>query len=45
MKFIQTDKRSKAIKAMPGAAKIVKVIGGYMCFESIDEWITWTKQV
>jgi hypothetical protein len=28
----------------PWAAKIVKVHGGYMAFESIDDWKVWKSQ-
>lgn len=28
----------------PWAAKVVKVEGGYLAFESIADWKTWQKQ-
>ena len=28
----------------PWAAEIVEVDGGYMAFESVDEYENWTKQ-
>lgn len=42
--FVETTYRAKAVKECPWAGKIVKVCGGYMCFESIDDYKTWTNQ-
>lgn len=42
--FIETDKRAEAVKACPWAAKIIKVDGGYMAFESHDDYKTWKNQ-
>lgn len=36
--------RKQAVAAMPWAAKIVKVEGGYMGFESVNDYNTWSKQ-
>ena len=44
MTFIQTDKRSEAVKERPEASKIVKADGGYMAFETIEEYETWKNQ-
>jgi hypothetical protein len=41
---INTEKRNEAVKAMPWAAKIAKVSGGFMGFESIDDYKTWKGQ-
>lgn len=43
-KFIQTDSRYKAKKECLWAAKIVKVHDGFLCFESIQDYITWKNQ-
>lgn len=42
--FVETDSREVAKKECPWAAKIVKVEGGYMCFESITDYNTWKNQ-
>lgn len=36
--------RQAAQKAAPWAVKIVKVDGGYIAFESIQDYATWRKQ-
>lgn len=36
--------RAQAKRLMPWASKIVKVDGGYMGFESIDDYETWRNQ-
>ena len=41
---INTEKRYEAVKAMPLAAKIVKVCGGYMGFESMTDFEIWKNQ-
>lgn len=41
---VETTSRAAAVKAMPWAAKIVKVCGGYMGFESIADYETWKRQ-
>jgi hypothetical protein len=43
-KFIETESRNEAKKAAPWAAKIVRVCGGYMAFQSITDWKTWKNQ-
>lgn len=42
--FIQVDSRKQAKDTAPWAAKIVKVDGGYVAFESIADYETWRKQ-
>ena len=42
--FIETTSRKDAVAAMPWAAKIVKVDGGYMGFESADDYTVWRNQ-
>jgi hypothetical protein len=42
--FVQTDTRKAAANACPWAAVIVKVCGGYMCFESRADYATWRGQ-
>lgn len=37
--------RQKAIRECPFTpAKVVKVCGGYMCFESVDDYEVWKIQ-
>lgn len=42
--FVECGTRKQAQVACPWAAKIVKVEGGYMCFESVDDYNTWLRQ-
>ena len=41
---VETTSRAAAVKAMPWAAKVVKVCGGYMGFESLSDYETWKRQ-
>ena len=36
--YIMTESRYKARKTYPWAAKIVRVCGGYLCFESVNDY-------
>jgi hypothetical protein len=36
--------RKTAVKRAPWACKVVKVEGGYMAFESWDDYNTWKNQ-
>ena len=42
--FVETNSRAKAQKECPWASKIAKVFGGYMCFESVDDYNIWKAQ-
>lgn len=42
--FVQCKTRKQAADECPWASKIVKVEGGYMCFESISDYETWQAQ-
>ena len=43
--FVQAKTRAEAIEAKGRDwAKIVKVEGGYMFFDTIDAWKTWKAQ-
>ena len=42
--FIETKSRKEAVKEMAWAEKVVKVDGGYMCFESEDDYKIWRNQ-
>ena len=42
--MIETDSRYQAKKAAPWAAKITRVCGGFMAFESVDDYHTWKNQ-
>lgn len=42
--FITCATRAAARNAMPWAAKIIKVEGGYMGFESVDDYQIWQNQ-
>ena len=41
---IETESRYKAKKAAPWASKIVKVCGGFMAFESMEDYRVWKGQ-
>ena len=41
----ETMTRAQAVEALPWAAKVVKVDGGWMGFESVADYETWAKQV
>lgn len=44
-KFIESKTRAEAIERMGGDwAKIVKVSGGYMFFDTITDYNTWRNQ-
>jgi len=40
--FVQDVTRKQAKKACPWESKTVKVCGGYLCFESINDYKTWS---
>jgi len=42
--MITASSAKQARKLAPWAAKIVKVEGGYMAFESVSDYQTWRKQ-
>ena len=42
--LVQTNVKKEALKECPWASKAVRVFGGYMCFESIDDHNTWKNQ-
>lgn len=42
--MITASSAKQARKLDPWAAKIVKVEGGYMAFESVSDYQTWRKQ-
>ena len=42
--FIECKTRSTAVRRAPWAAKIVKVDGGYMAFESEADYDAWKNQ-
>lgn len=42
--FIEEKDRRKVIKLAPWAAKAIKVDGGYMVFESVEDWKIWSRQ-
>ena len=42
--FVETKNRKEAVDGCPWAAKIIKVVGGYMCFESNDDYNVWKNQ-
>ena len=41
--FIETKTRKAAVEACPWADKILKVVGGYMAFETQEDYETWRK--
>jgi len=42
--MIECKDRRTAARHCPWAAKIVKVFGGYMCFESMMDYEIWKNQ-
>lgn len=44
IKFVECKYRYQALKECPWASKIAKVVNGYHCFESSDEFKTWKNQ-
>jgi hypothetical protein len=42
--FIECETRKEAINECPWTGKVVKVVGGYMCFESIADYEIWKNQ-
>lgn len=42
--FIEARSRGTAVKRCPWAARIVKVEGGYMAFESAADYDAWRNQ-
>jgi hypothetical protein len=42
--YVVCKTRKTAVKRVPWAAKIVKVGGGYMAFESITDYHIWKNQ-
>jgi hypothetical protein len=42
--FTDAKTRKQAAKDCPWAEKIIKVGGGYQCFESTRDYETWKKQ-
>jgi len=42
--MVETKSRKESEKSCLWAAKIVKVDGGYMCFESLADYETWKNQ-
>ena len=44
IKFVQTENAKDARKSCPWQSRIMKVCGGYMCFESIEDYKTWKNQ-
>ena len=42
--FIDTDTRRKAVEEAPWACKIIRVGGGYLAFESFDDYRMWQNQ-
>ena len=42
--FVQTGSRKKAIDECSWQSRTLKVCGGYMCFESVDDFETAKNQ-
>lgn len=43
-KFVECRYRYQAQNECPWASKIRQVYGGYMCFESMNDYYTWNNQ-
>lgn len=37
-KFVECKYYYQAFNLCPWASKVVRVCGGFMCFESVDDW-------
>ena len=44
IEFTQVETRYRARKECPWASVITRVIGGYICFESKQDYKIWKKQ-
>ena len=44
MTFVKASTIYEVLRDHAGAARIVKVDGGYMVFETLDEYKTWKAQ-
>jgi hypothetical protein len=44
VEFIELKKRTSVNRIAPWACMIVKVEGGWMAFESIEDYRTWNNQ-
>ena len=42
--FVETESRYFAKKQCLWSFRITKVVGGFMCFESITDYQTWNNQ-
>ena len=42
--FVEEESRYQAKKQCPWASRTAKVCGGFMCFESVDDYKTWKNQ-
>lgn len=42
--FIEVESRKEAKNEAPWASKIAKVVGGYMAFESVEDYKVWKNQ-
>ena len=42
--FVEAKTKKEALAKCPWAEVIVKVEGGYMCFESRQDYETWKRQ-
>lgn len=42
--FVTAKSKKGAQQKCPWAEKVVKVEGGYMCFESYQDYLTWKRQ-
>jgi hypothetical protein len=42
--MVKTETETEALEVCPWAAIVEPVEGGMMCFESADEYDTWTNQ-
>jgi len=43
--FVQVETEEEALDTCPWAAMVVPVAGGYMCFESRQDWLVWNDQL
>ncbi len=42
--FVECETREEAISECPWAAEVREVVGGFWCFESVDDAEQWDNQ-
>jgi hypothetical protein len=40
--FVSCKSRAEAVQRCPSAVAVIKVEGGYLCFEAIEDYLVWS---